>query len=323
MFVIGFNATIGDKKFQRLHSVEIENSIKKLGKSATLKMPTTARLQQAGEFISEVELAKTFAVGDEVGINFGYDGDLNEEFRGYVRKIKPTTPLEIECEDASYLLKRKALQKSFRNTDLNELVQFIIEGTGIEVVNEMPAIQFRKFLFKNVNGAQALEQLRKEYGLTIYFRDFQKLVVGLASESDEVVKKYVIGQNVINHKLEWQDEDDVKLKIKAVSVSRDNQFTKKTVGDEDGEVRTIFFYDLADGEDLGARAQEEILKYKFAGYKGYLNGFLLPVTVIGNTLRLSDDNFENNEGDYLVETTKVTLNQNGGRRKITLGLKLD
>lgn len=324
MFVVGFSAIIGDNTFNRLHSVEIENSMKKLGKRALLKIPTTARLEQAGEYISEVETAKSFEVGDEVVISFGYDGNLVEEFRGYVRKIRPTTPLEIECEDEVYTLKRKALQKSFRNINLLDLLNFIIEDTGIELVEDIiPTIKFNTFLFKNVNAAQALEKLRKDYGLTIYFRESKTLVVSLVSESDDTIIKYTIGQNVILHNLEWEDEKDVKLKIKAVSISKDNQFTTETVGDGDGEQRTIYFYNLPIGANLKERAQEEILKYRYTGYRGSLTGFLIPYAQIGNTLRLKDENFQNNEGDYLIESIKTTLSMNGGRRKITLGLKLD
>lgn len=323
MFVIGFEAEIGDLKFRRLHSVEIEDSMKKLGRTAILKVPATARIELAGEFVAEVETSKYFEAGDEIVIRFGYDGDLREEFRGYVRKVRPTTPLEIECEDEIYTLKRKALKKSFRNTTLAQLLDFILEGTGIEIENDVPEIEFRTFIFKNINAAQALEKLRKEYGLTIYFREFKKLVVGLASETDNVLVKYTMGQNVISHDLEWEDEKNVRLKIKAVAVSKDNQFTNKTVGDADGEQRTIFFYNLPEGADLEQRAKEEILKYRYTGYRGSLTGFLLPVAKIGNTLRFTDENFVNNEGDYLVESVKTTLSQNGGRRKVKLGLKLD
>lgn len=323
MFVIGFEATIGELKFKRLHSVEIQESMKTLGKTAILKLPTTARLEYSNEVIAEVELAKTFSVGDEVVINFGYDGDLKEEFRGYVRKIKPTTPLEIECEDEVFTLKRKALKKTFRNTTLAELLNFILQGTGIEIGNEIPQIEFRTFMFKNINAAQAIEKLRKEYGLTIYFKSLKELVVGLASETNGTLIKYTIGQNVINHNLEWEDEKNVRLKIKAVSVSKDNKFTSKTVGDLDGEQRTIYFYNLPSGADMEQLAKEEILKYRYTGYRGSLTGFLLPVPKLGNTLRFTDENFVNNEGDYLVESVKTTLGQNGGRRKVTLGIKLD
>lgn len=323
MFVIGCTAKIGDKTFRRVHSVEVEDSIKNLGRRCTIKIPATARIRRKGELTTEVETAKVFKVGDEVTVNFGYDGDLKEEFRGFVRKIRPTIPLEIECEDAVYLLKRKSLKKSFRNVTLSDIVDFAIADTGIEVANEIPKVEFRTFLLKNTNAAQVLEKLRKTYGLTIYFREFGKLVVGLASETDGKVVKYEIGTNVISHKLEWTDEADKRLKIKAVSVSKDNKFTKETVGDEDGEVRTLFFYDLKEGADLGELAKQEILKYKYSGYEGDLTGFLIPVCRIGNTLNFTDATFENREGDYLVEKVVTKLSTAGGRRKITLGLKLD
>lgn len=323
MYVIGFEAEIGGKKFSRLHEVQIEDSIKKLGKSARLRLPATARLERAGELVSEVEVAKVFTVGDPVVIRLGYDGDLVEEFRGYVKRISPTVPLEIECEDEVYQLRRKQLQKAFKSTTLSQLINFILADTDIEVVNEMPEINFRKFTFKNVNAAQALEKLRKDYGLTIYFRDFGQLVVGLASETDGMMVKYTIGQNVIKHSLEWEDEENLSLKVKAVAISKDNEFTTKVVGDPNGEQRTIYFYNLAAGEDLEQRAEQEILKYKYSGYRGSLEGFLLPVCRIGNTVRLRDETFDNKEGDYLVESVKTTLSDRGGRRQVKIGLKLD
>jgi hypothetical protein len=323
MFVIGVAAQIGGAAFNRIHAVEVKNSIKVLGKTAKLELPTTARLERAGELVGETESVKVFNVGDEVVINFGYDGDLREEFRGFVRLIKPTNPLEIYCEDAVYLLKRKRMQKSFRNITLASLLDYILQDTGIEIVNEIPVINFRTFMLKNVNAAQVLEKLRKSYGLTIYFSAFKQLVVGLASYTDDVLVKYVTGENVIGHDLEWQSEDDVSLRIKAVSISQDNQFTTKVVGDEDGEERTVFFYNLDAGEDLEQRARQELLRFRRSGYKGSLRAFLLPYCEVGNRLRFTDQNYENQEGDYLVESVTTTVNLGGGTRKVTLGIKLD
>jgi hypothetical protein len=323
MYVLGIEVEIGGRRFERVHSVEITESIKTLGKRAVLKLPTTARLERQGDFVSETETAKEFKTGDAVVISFGYDGNHPEEFRGFVRKISPGTPLEVECEDLSYTLRRKNVQKAFRNATLEDLLNFILEGTGVELANEVPVINFRTFSFRTVNAAQALEKLRKDYGLTIYFRAYDQLVVGLASETDGVVVKYVTGCNVIKHSLKWEDEEDVKLKVKAVSVSKDNVFTDVTVGDPDGAQRTIYFYDLAAGEDLGERAQQEIVKYKYSGYRGTLTGFLLPVCRIGNTVRFADANFDNREGDYLAEEVKTTFGTSGGRRVVKLGLKLD
>ena len=323
MYVLGFEADINGKRFQRLADVEVVASMKSLGTYATLKIPTTARLSRGDEFISEVETAKTFAVGDPISIYFGYNGNLVEEFRGTVRRIRPTTPVEIECEDQVFELKRKRLLKSFRNVSLEQVLNFILADTGIEVVNDPPEINFKTFYLKNVNAAQALEKIRKEYGLTIYFPQYGQLVVGLASETDGTIVKYTLGCNVVSHQLEWEDESDVSLKIKAIAVAKNNTRREAEVGDPDGDLRTLYFYDLGDDEDLSARAQEEILKYKYSGYRGSITGFLLPNCRPGNTARFKDENFDNREGDYLVEEVKTKLTTNGGRRTVKLGLKLD
>lgn len=323
MYVLGIEVEIGGRRFERVNSVEITESIKTLGKCAVLKLPTTARLERQGEFVSETETAKEFATGDEVVIRFGYDGDHPEEFRGFVRKISPGTPVAVECEDLAYVLRRKNLQQAFRNVTLEDLLVFILADTGIELANEVPLVNFRTFAFRSINAAQALEKLRKDYGLTIYFRAYDQLVVGLASETDGVVVKYITGRNVVKHSLEWEDAEDVKLKVKAIIVSEDNVFTEAEAGDADGEQRTIFFYDLQPGENLAERAEQEVVKYKYSGYKGTLTGFLVPATRIGNTVRFADDQFANRDGDYLAEEVKTTFNQSGGRRIVRLGLKLN
>lgn len=322
MYIVSIEVEIGGKRFERVHSVEIKESIERVGKTAVIKLPTTARLERAGQFVSEVETAKTFATGDPVVVRMGYDGDLREEFRGFVRRIAPETPLELECEDLVYVLNRRRLQKGFRSVNLEGLLAYILDGTGVEVVTDIPQINFTTFSFKNVTAAEALKKLAGDYGLRIYFSGYGRLVVGLASTTDGTLVKYTAGRNVIKHSLEWVDEDDVRLKVKAVSVSKDNVFTRAEAGDPEGEVRTIYFYDLALGEDLAERALQELTKFKYSGYRGKLTAFLLPVCAIGNTARFRDENFLNREGDYLVEEVVTTLSTSGGRRSVKLGLKL-
>lgn len=322
MYVVGIQVEIGGRRFERVHSVEIEESIHELGKRCTLKLPTTARLERAGELGSEVETAKEFQPGDEVVIGMGYNGNLVEEFRGFVRRISPAIPLVVECEDLIYKLNRKRLQHGFRKVQLKDIIAYVIGGTGIELATEPPRINFRIFTLKNVTATKALQKLASDYGLRIYFSSYGQLVVGLASTTDGTVVKYITGRNVIKHDLEWEDEDDVQLKVKVVSISKDNVFTKTEVGDPDGQVRTVYFYDLAEGENLEERALQELKRYKYSGYRGSLTAFLQPVCRVGNTCRFRDENFANREGDYLVEEVKTTLSPSGGRRKVTLGLKL-
>ena len=323
MYELSSKIEIGDKTFNRVHQVNIKKDVAQLINTATIKIPTTARLVRSGEFVTEIETAKTFAVGDEARIYLGYDGNLREEFRGFVAKIKPNIPLEIELEDETFILKRKNLNKSFRKTNLRELIEFILSGTGISLVEEIPDIQFDIFYLKNVSAAKALAKISKEYGLRIYFTSWKVLYVGLINEHNGEIVKYAMGQNVISNRLEFVTEDDVKLKVKAISILPNNEKIEVETGDADGEQRTLHFYNIPSKAELKIKADSEIVKYKYTGYKGSLTAFLIPICEYGNIANISDNDFPERSGNYLVNSLEIEFGENGARRKVEVGIKVN
>ena len=96
----------------------------------------------------------------------------------------------------------------------------------------------------------------------------------------------------------------------------DNTQTSVEIGDSDGEKRTLFFYDLEDESELKTRAKEEILKYKYSGYKGSLPTLLKPFCRVGNVAKVIDPNFPERDGNYLIEKTRVSYGSGGGRRVV-------
>lgn len=326
MFVLNADIQViterGTVRFTRVNEVEIESSAKVLEDTAVVRIPTTARLERQGEFVSEVETAKQFKVGDQIDIRLGYDGDLRREFFGYISKVKPGTPLEIECVDATWLLRRKNLKASFKAVTLKSLLEFILKDTGIQLKGDVPGVNFTHFTLRNVTAASALQKLKDDYGLTLYLKNFNELHVGLSSYTDNTVVKYGFGENVIEHDLEWMSEDDTRLKVKAVHIRRDNTKVEKEYGDADGELRTLYFYNLEAGADLETMALQEVRKYKYTGYKGGLTTFLLPNVEVGNVARLSDKQYQERDGDYLVDKVTTTFGTEGARRKIELGIKV-
>lgn len=322
MYVPGLNIIINQDTFRRVHEVTIEKSMKTIGAKATIKIPATGRLERQGEFITEVETAKRFDRGDAVLIEAGYDGVRRLEFQGYVSRVKPGTPVEIECEDAMFLLRRRNLQQSWRSVTLAALLDYILRDTGITVNNDAPRITFAPFYLKNVSAATALQKLKEEYGLTMYFRSITELYVGVAADNDQTEVKYRFGENVIDNDLTWRDENDVRLKIKAVHIRQNNTRVEKEVGDADGELRTLFFYNLPNGSDLERTALEEMKKYKFSGYEGKLNTFLLPNAQPGNVAVLDDRQFAERSGKYIIDKVTTTIGVNGARRVVELGLKV-
>ena len=316
--------TIGNNVFRRVADVTIESSTKVLEDTAVIKIPTTARLKREGVY-SEVETAKYFKVGDEVVIKLGYNNNLREEFRGYVRKIKPNTPVEIECEDAVFLLRKKNLKKAFKNTTLKKILQFAVAGTGITLSDKIPEVNFDVFYFRDTSAAYALQKLKEEFGLLLYFISPKVLHAGLAYDNDRTEVKYKFGENVISNNLEWQEEDDVNIRIKAVHIRKNNTKVEKYYPPKDnkeGELKTIFVYNLSNEKDLEARAKQEAFKYRYTGYKGGLDTFLVPNIKVGNVAVLNDPHYVERNGKYIVDKVVINYGRDGARRKVELGLKV-
>ena len=320
LYVLTCEITIAGAKFRRVNEVEIESSTKVLEDTATIKMPMTGRFTLRNE-TTEVALAQYFKVGDPVVIKLGYNGQLRTEFEGYLQKIMPGEMLTLECIDAVFLLRKKNLQKSFRETNLKGLLDYIVDGTGIKTSGEIPTINFEKYYLKNVTAASALQELKERYGLEFYLKGML-LKVGVTSFADQTVVKYELGTNVIENDLVWINEEDTRLKIKAVNIKKDNTKTEVEAGDADGETRTLFFYNIAPGTNLKRMAEREILKYKYTGFEGGITGFLRPVCEVGNVVRLTDSEYDRPEGDYLADKVTTTFGTNGARRKIELGIKV-
>lgn len=312
----------GNLRMSRVARVEIVSSAKVLEDTATIELPTTARLVREGEYITEVETAKQFAVGDEIAINMGYNGRLEEEFYGFVSRIKPGTPLVVECVDAVWLLRRKNISKSWKTTTLRAVLEHCLEGTGIVLDGEVPSITLAPYYIKNVSAASALQKIKDVYGLKMFFKAFKALVVGYSEYNDNKAVKYEFGSNIVDSDLEWVAESDTRIRIKAVHIKKDNTKIEKEYGDPDGELRTVYFYNLPNGSDLERMALSEARKYQYTGYKGGITTFLWPNVRVGNVARLTDPLYAERAGDYLVDKVVTTLSERGARRKIELGLKL-
>jgi hypothetical protein len=204
---------------------------------------------------------------------------------------------------------------------MKTLIEYIIEGTQIKVKGQVPEIELKPYTLKNVTAAAALQKIKDDYGFHMYLRGTD-LFVGLTSATDSMVVKYEIGTNVIQNDLEWVSENDTRIKIKAVHIKKDNTKVEEDYGDEDGELRTLYFYNVSSQADLKRLAEAEARKYRYSGFKGGLTAFLLPFAQVGNIARLTDAQFAERAGDYLIDKITTTYGTSGGRRKIELGLKV-
>jgi len=334
------NIEIGAYRFRQVNDVEIRKSWRNLGGTATICLPLKSNLQSV------------IKPGNPVKITLGY---LNVyegvEFEGYVSRVLPGFPLTIECEDNSYLLKKTNLSKSWNSTTLGEIVNYIITQVKTKFpdanislnASEIPKVSFlpttkkdgtvvQGFRLANVSAARALSILKENYGLASFFQD-KVLFVGLANQPNNTA---IDKNNLVKHSFTWniiaqesdlifRRADEVSLKVKIYGITKTNQKieTDETIGDEDGEQRTIYIYNVTDKAALKKQAIDELNRMKFDGYDGSFSTFLVPYAQPLMVTSLYDPRFvDNSQGNFIIDTVITTFGERGARRRIEPGRRV-
>lgn len=321
MFVLEAEIVIGEFRFRTIHEVEITKSVDELADTAVIKLPTRFIVRQSGQEKYTEEVIKP---GDPVKITLGYDGKYSGvEFEGYVKKVSPKIPLEIHCEDAIWLLRRKNISKVWQKTNLRNVLQEVVAGTALKLAGNLPEIELEKWVIKNANGSQVLQKLKEEFGLTIFINDQNELYCGLKAGTNigEVVK-YDLNYNLVENNLEFISKEERKIKVRYVYQAPDNKKKTVEVGDPDGELRTYHTSVVSSEAKLRELAEAEIEKLKYDGFQGDVKSFLVPYATRGMKAEVIDQDHPNMEGSYLVEKVVVSFGSGGARRTVNLGMRL-
>ena len=252
------NIKIGKYSFTHVVELTVSTSIDQLTDTCIIEIPS--KLSWKGKIIAlgEDGLIHT---GDRVIVKTGYDNSLQTVFKGYLKHIKPGVRVKLTCENEMYMLKQGILKKTYKSTSLSDLLKDILPaGTAIKAVD----MQLGQILIANMTPAKVLEQLQSDFGIISYFLD-DTLYSGFAYWPDKAAThKLEFKKNIIDDSgLEFIREDDVRIKVKAVSILKNNTKIEKEFGDPDGDQRTVYFYDVPEAS-LESVAKEEIKKLKEA-----------------------------------------------------------
>ena len=300
-------------------SLEITSSWKHLGEMATIKL---GKLRG--------QLNKQLAEGDQVEVRLGYDGVLNTEFVGYVARLLPNQPFEIRCLDEVYHLQRTNINQSWKETTLQEVIETVTKEFDIQFAAGVPKVVLKPFRVANASAAKVLQKLKSEYGLAIYFRG-RLLYVGLPysegisttfPDIDSSVI-YDLQKNVLATELEYRQAEDVKVRLKAVSILKNNKKLEVTVGSDEGELRTWISPEPIDNKiTLKKIAEEKIGLYRYSGYKGGIKTLGIPFVVHSARCKIKDATYPEREGEYFVDEVKTTITKTAGfKRMVKIGRK--
>ncbi|MGA0556527.1 hypothetical protein ACO2Q8_07750 [Larkinella sp. VNQ87] len=323
MFRMDYEIEIGNVALKGVESVTVESSTESLLDRCTITVPGMVRNKP-------YQIEGKIKRGDAVTVKLGYDGKLNTEFVGYLRAIYPNSPMKLEVEDAIYLTRRDIKDKAFQKTTAVDVLKYVVSELNrqlpgnqqFKVVTDVDGLQFDKFTIVRSNGFEVLEKLRSETGLAIYARG-NELHCHLKYTEKTGQVTYDFSKNIEESTdLQYVRKEDTKVLVKVVGRTKKGANVEVEVGEKGGDVRTFQRPTISDKATLETIAKEELKKLSFDGYKGSLRGWLLPICSTGYTAKILDPDYKEREGSYYVNSVKTEFSSSGGRRTVTLGIKL-
>jgi len=281
-------------------------------------------------------------------------------FVGYISKINPRMPVELTLEDRMWQLKQvKVPNKVYSNTTytVQKMIREMLDSdprtkdislvTGGGLGERIETNIGDEFRTQDETIAGVLERLKKDAHLNSFFRNIARPDGSFVSElrcsgivyypSDRRTHTFSFQKNIISDNLEYNKLEDLKLGAKCYSLNKEEvtngtnkNGSKKIkhkrletfVGEQEGEIRTLFFWDVHTEAKLKELGERELRKFYYEGFTGKFTTFGIPFVKHGDSVILQDNVLPERNGEYLVKGVTRTFGQGGYRQEIELHLKL-
>jgi hypothetical protein len=329
MFLLSSQIAIGEFMFDFVTNVNIKQSLKEFTGTCTITIPKRINARKKANF-PFIPIQQQIKPGDLVYVWLGYDGRLRLEFKGYVKQVNPKVPLEIECEDEMYVLKRTKVAPKKVSGKLSDLIKYIAPNHYKDAVifdTELGG-SFLVGMDDSDNAVKVLEKVEEVYGLKSSFTLINGapiLCVGTQYVARATSKpvKYILTQNVIENDLQFVRAEDLKISIEAKSrQSTGKVLTAKFKGDKDGDTRSFACPGLSQ-EQLEKTAKELYKKAKTSKYDGTITTFGIPFLVAGMRAELEALEYEITKTTNYVDEVEINFGTDGFRRIGTIGPKAE
>jgi len=331
---------IGTFTFDYVQRVEVASSWETFTDTAVITMPT--RFKDSNKNIISLDRLQAeralFKPGDKVVIKLGYFPQLNTIFEGYLKRAQPNTPLIFECEDASYLLKKKNITSfSQRKTTLKALVNHCVNNIVPSKILDAAIGDFKVNNQSFVNIVDVLDLIKNQFGIFSWFRGGELYVDYPSTRTTQtegaVTHDFDFQRNVIDSGLQYETVEPNDITVKGTSIKLDNTKIDRyayydsegniKVGSESrqGEQRQYNYIELTQNE-LDERIKGILPTVIYNGFSGSFTTFGFPVVQHGDKVNITDKRYPERNGTYLVRAVNTTFGEDGYRQIITLDSKL-
>src|SRR5690554_176563 len=309
MKVTQVHITIGQFTFDYVHKAEIISGWESLTDTAVIMLPANLKLDKN-------KLKDLIKKGDAVTISYGYKPNMYLAFEGFVSAVKPTIPIEIECEDLMWKLKQLQINDVAKNETIKSFLERNLPDFEIDAFD----IDLPRFIASKISAAKLLDQIKSDFGLRSFIRN-GKITVGKQYDPEFAKEQFVVlNETVKEDDLEYKSKEDVKVKVAAISNMADGTKHEIEIGDPNGDSKTLNFYNIPVSQ-LKKLAEKEAERLIYDGWRGGLTLFGEPFVRQGDILTIQDNEDSDKVGSYWIDKVNYSIGVDGHQQEITLGAR--
>lgn len=312
-----WNIRIGGFRLRMVEKVSIKRSVELLSDTATITLPGTV-------FNKAINIEDKIKVGDDVEIKLGYNDNLKEEFKGYLKAIKTDGgSLTLELEDDIYLFRKSVKDEEMKNASVKSILENISSQVGGFSVSCDYDFTYDKFVINNATGYDVLKKIQDEASPNIYLKD---KVLHVHPQYAEIFgeARYDFSRNIERDgtDLKYKSEDERKLLVVVEGTDETGATVSVEKGTTGGDKMTLKLPGVSSRSSLEQKAQSVLEQKVYTGYEGSFQSWLVPYVDAGYKVAITDPDYEIKNGTYYVISVETTFSKDGGVRKITLGKKI-
>jgi hypothetical protein len=328
---ISIRITIADNlEFTVCQSIRIESSVQVLTNNAKIELPREFRnaVDEVGKSINIAgkSILDFMKRGNAIKIEFGYNGDLQKEFEGYITKIGAEMPLLLECEDEMFQLKKAP-----------RITKFIKSGKLIDILKAVLPAKYKiecnadysigKWLIEDATPYNVLDELRDKAGIRAYFKNPTTLCVGMVVDfKAETVHKFNFSENVRRgSNLKFEQKESKPMFLTVESKQANGKSLTVSIGEKGGDEKTIKLWPNMSKSELQVWANKQQQSVSYSGFEGTLDSWCYPRTKPGDAAQLYRPFYKDRhqDGRYFIESVTIDVNGSDGiKRTNNLSYKL-